>query len=278
MALAQTRSFAFSVFDESPWYRPLAPLVARFFAHQDFPRAEELTALHRERVAHSDAAPLVFVPAPPKAKKRRRGRTPITLGSLYEGRIVEAHEVPTREADWHDLFNALAFCAFPRSKWALHARQYRCYAARISPGMTRLPGARTREQDALALFDEGGLLVCLSAQQEQALPTDPELVDTALTALVRTGQATPVPFGHALYEHLALGHAPPLAYAQVLALDEPIPDLRHTPDLVMLDAIDRALSRVLDDPRHFREPERSRGLSLSELLRTNEGDDGGVRA
>jgi hypothetical protein len=144
--------------------------------------------------------------------------------------------------------------------------------------MTRLPGARTREQDALALFDEGGLLVCLSAAQKEALPTDPELVDTALTTLVRSGEATPVPFGHALYEHLALGHAPPLAYAQVLALDQRIPDLRHTPDLAMLDAIDRALARVLDDPDQFREPERSRGLSLSELLRTNVGDDRGALA
>ena len=25
-------------------------------------------------------------------------------------------EVPTRESDWHDFFNALAWCAWPRTK------------------------------------------------------------------------------------------------------------------------------------------------------------------
>jgi hypothetical protein len=276
MALAQTRAFDFAVFAESPWYRPLAPLIARFSAHTRFPAPDELSALYRERAAGGDAPPLLFVAAGPKPKKRRRGRTPIALASLYEGRIVEAHEVPTRPDDWHDLFNALAFCAFPRSKWALHARQYRCYAQRLAPGMTRLPGARTREQDALALFDEGGLLVCLSEPARAALPLDADLLEPALTALVRTGQALAVPFGHALYEHLALGHAPPLAYAQVLAFAELPADPACVHDGSALDVLDLALARVLDDAREFREPQRARGLSLRELAAAHPGSD--VRA
>jgi hypothetical protein len=265
MALPQTRSFSFDVFGESPWYRSLHTLLARLRKHGDFPTPEELSALYRERVAGSDAAPLMFVPAPPKAKKRRRGRTPISLSSLYEGRIVEQHEVPTRTGDWHDLFNALAFCSFPRAKWALHTRQYRSYAARLLPTMTRLPGARTREQDTLALFDEGGLIVCVDARAAAAIPADPELVDRALTELVCTGRACAVPFGHALYEHLALGHAPPLAYAQVLTFEGELPDPATCADFAALDRIDQALARLLDDAREFMEPQRARGLSLTAL-------------
>ena len=273
MALAQTRAFSFEVFGESPWYRSLAPLIGRFSRHAAFPTPAELTVLHRERAGQSTPA-LTCVPAGPKPKKkRRRGRTPIALSSLYEGRIVEAHEVPTRPDDWHDLFNALAFCAFPRSKWALHARQYRCYRARLEPGMTRLPGARTREQDALALFDEGGLIVCMSERAQATLPDDPDLLEPALTALVRAGHAHAVPFGHALYEHLALGHAPPLAYAQVLAFAELPDDPARVHDASALDLLDQALARVLDDAHEFREPQRARGLSLRELAAPPPGGD-----
>jgi hypothetical protein len=186
---------------------------------------------------------------------------------LYEGRIVEAHEVPTRPDDWHDLFNALAFCAFPRAKWALHERQYRIYAGRLSPSATRLPGARTREQDALALFDEGGLLVSVQPEARALVPDDPDELDRALSALVQRGLAWAVPFGHALYEHLVAGLEPPLAYAHVLHLASPHADpARSGRWLETLDLIDAQLASALGDPCQFGAPHRARGLSLATLL------------
>jgi hypothetical protein len=259
MALTHSRPFDARVFAESPWHRPFACLTSRFAALDRFPTPDELSALYAERVAGNDAPPLRFVPAAPRV--RRRGQ-PIDLGALYEGRIVLAGEVPTREGDWHDLFNALAFCAFPRAKWQLHARQYRIYAARLAPGATRMPGARTREQDALALFDEGGILVCAPRATRAELPADPDRVDAALTELVVTGRARALLFGHALFEHFAAGLPPPLGYAHVLELADPGAQPSRFDDL---DVIDRALAAALADPREFAVPERSRGLSLPAL-------------
>jgi hypothetical protein len=261
MALTHTRPFDPRVFAESPWHAPFACLTDRLRDLARFPTPAELGALYAERIQGSDAPPLRFVPAPPRA--RRRGQ-PIDLATLYEGRIVLAGEVPTREGDWHDLFNALAFCAFPRAKWALHARQYRIYASRVAPGATRLPGARTREQDALALFDEGGIVVCAAHAARRALPADPDRVDAALTALVQRGEARALLFGHALFEHMAANLPTPLGYAHVLELDA-LPALAGAP-LHALDAIDRALAAALADPREFAVPERSRGLFLPALL------------
>ena len=192
------------------------------------------------RAAAEDLPRLRFVPAPAK-KPRRRG--PVVLASLYEGRIVEQGEVPTRSDDYHDLFNALAFCAFPRAKWALHARQYGIYRARLTPGATRLPGARTREQDALALFDEGGLLVALAEGVRAGLPGGPVARDLMLAELVRAGRAQVVPFGHALHEHLVAGLPPPFAYAHTVELAE----LPAAGTLAALDVFDRRLARALAD-------------------------------
>lgn len=126
---------------------------------------------------------------------RRRRRAPIDAAALYDARIVERGEVPTRDG-WHDLANALVWSAFPRSKRALHGRQLRAITARLPPGATAFHGARTDEQDALAMLDEGGLIV----SSDLAPPR--EAGDLARS--LRAGAATVHVFGHALLEHVAL--------------------------------------------------------------------------
>lgn len=69
----------------------------------------------------------------------------------YELRIFETGLVDTRPQNTHDLFNALAWIAFPRTKCALNAR----HAARIP-----LDGSRRGSlRDLLTLVDESGVLV-----------------------------------------------------------------------------------------------------------------------
>lgn len=118
-----------------------------------FPTFPSVAQLDR---ALRDLVPIRFVPQPPK-KRRRRG--PVDPSALYDGRITVHGEVPTREGSWHDLMNALVWASFPSAKQALHARLYRAMCARIEAGATRLPNARTREQDELAMLDEGGVLI-----------------------------------------------------------------------------------------------------------------------
>lgn len=96
--------------------------------------------------------PVRFVAALPKGRRRKA-----VAGPSYEEKIHTTGEVPTREGSWHDFFNALAWAHFPLTKAALNARQI---AAAPSPtAENRAAGrVRSREQDRLAMLDEGGVL------------------------------------------------------------------------------------------------------------------------
>lgn len=78
----------------------------------------------------------------------------------YEVHILRSRCVPTRPGNWHDAFNALAWCRFPATKTALNALHVEHGAA---PG-----GRRSTVRDALTLFDECGVL---------AVSCDAELID-----------------------------------------------------------------------------------------------------
>ncbi len=154
----------------SPWFAPLAPMLARV-PLEPIPDAVMLQAALGERVA-----PFRFEP---QTKKRARG-TAFTLDDLYEARIARRRVIPTRR-NAHDFMNALVWATFPKSKARLAERQYRALVAQVGEHPTRLPNARTRERDVLAMIDEGGVVV----------------IDD-----------TRVLFGHAVYEHLATSSAP----------------------------------------------------------------------
>jgi hypothetical protein len=69
----------------------------------------------------------------------------------YEVQLYETGQVQSRAGNLHDLFNALAWLAFPRTKAlinALHAEE-----------IPREDGRRGRRRDLLTLLDEGGAIV-----------------------------------------------------------------------------------------------------------------------
>jgi hypothetical protein len=68
----------------------------------------------------------------------------------YEIGIHTSGLVPSRERNWHDLFNALTWLAFPATKAALNA----VHQTTLLPGLNRLPAS-----DAATLFDESGLVL-----------------------------------------------------------------------------------------------------------------------
>lgn len=247
MSVGRNIAYRARLYEESPWYAPIRPLLVELDQAGRFPTADELSALHQRRVEARGLPPLRFVEVP--RGKPRRGKGPIDTSLLYEGRVTLHGEVPTRRDDWHDVFNALAFMTFPRAKRTLHARQFALLEAWLGPAATKLPNARTREQDALALFDEGGLVVASAAPVALSEP--------ALGAAMRAGQAHVVPFGHALYEHMVARAPCPLATAFALELPA---DALHD-----LERLDRALSAALWAPTAFLVPSPERGLSLPAL-------------
>lgn len=135
---------------------------------------------------------------PPQSAQRFVAQTPALLadGLHYEQRIAECGAIATRENNWHDLLNALAWLRHPQIKQALNRRQ----VDEIAHMGTR---ERSRSQYALTQFDEGGVIVLvrdptllalwdmhdwhgLFWQQRQAW------VDGAISVEV---------FGHAVLEH-----------------------------------------------------------------------------
>jgi hypothetical protein len=161
--------------------------------------------------------PVRFEHASPRP---RRGRVP--ADARYDARITLARRVPTRARSWHDVSNALVWATFPKAKLALHVRQHALVAARLGPDL-RLPGARTPEQDALAMFDEGGVAVlCARARRpilERALERDDRAIEE-LVRLTEEGSATSLVFGHAIYEGLVRGRSVSLrSLARIVEVD-----------------------------------------------------------
>lgn len=261
MALVHLKGWDPALFQSSVWFSVLTPELERFANHPGFPSLDELRTLLTARCEASGVSPLSPVYCPPKTSHRKKRKEPIDLGSLYDVRISEHHELPTRENDWHDFFNVLAFAAFPRAKRALHARQARLLRARIAEGSRKLPGARTREQDALTLLDEGGVLVAADPVAYAALShCDDDMTDTLITC-VREQRARLVPFGHALFEHLIEGLPCPLAIPQLLPVTAQLFGAAN-----FRDELDRALCERVSDAACFVEPTALKGLALDRYL------------
>jgi len=145
-----------------------------------------------------------FVPHEPSS--RRRGQRLRVAEDLYEVRIATRREVPTRPGNLHDLCNALAWAAFPASKWALTMLIAATQRARLAGGPRRLPPARSADHDRLALIDEGGVLVAGDETGD------------AVAALA-SGRARALVFGHALVEHALTGRAAVTGAALFLPVD-----------------------------------------------------------
>lgn len=132
----------------SPWFAAVHHVLARL-PQERAPTLDDLNSLARERgVRTGGDVPLRFVPVDASGKG---------LDSQYEVRVFRTGEVPTRTDGWHDLFNALAWLACPRTKATLNRLHYE--------ELVRRWGEPTRgtARDVLTLFDEGGVVVACAA-------------------------------------------------------------------------------------------------------------------
>lgn len=242
----------FSVRD--PLLSILEPAYVRLGRHEQFPEVGEL-----ERVFAGDP-PVRFVPA---GARRRRGQA-VDVSRLYDARISVEGVVPTRPRCWHDFMNALVWGTFPRSKQALHRRQYAAIAARVQVGALRLP-PRSPELDALALLDEGGVIV-LAHDEDRAKRAIASARAAPIRRMLREGQARVLVFGHAIYEGLALGVRPAVVAATVVAADQSV-----TSDA---DMADRLFASALDDPARYLDPRELARLDLRGLHGSTEAPCG----
>jgi len=169
----------------APIFATLAHLLKRLPPGR-FPGRDELNALVTPALTSGSGAPIRFVPPAPPSKE---------FCAQYEVRVFETGEVQTRPDDWHDLFNALVWLAFPKTKAVLNGHHYREICARR--------GLRSRgtARDVLTLFDEGGVIVASSDSRLPALLRESlwkDLFWTRRAEVLRSMRF--YVFGHALYE------------------------------------------------------------------------------
>jgi hypothetical protein len=195
-----------SFFRKSPLFWPVADVAAALEQFSAWPAPDDLNVLFREE------RPVRFVAAPPKPRRRHRMEVP-----RYDARIALEGIVPTRAECWHDLLNAVVWASFPRAKRALHARQHRMIAARLGHD-ARMPGARTKEQDAVAMIDEGGVVVLRARASAEELA---------------------VIFGHAIYEGLVCGGPKARGAAYVVTVDAIGADARERADVALAELLTR---------------------------------------
>ncbi len=163
----------------------------------------------------------------------------------YESWIHDTGRVPTRDCA-HDLFNGLAWLAFPETKRQINRLQASAIqSARASDalmgklGVTLKPAAGTRGplRDGLTVFDESGLiLACRSELLRQALRRfdwQTLFVTHRADFLVQT---EPWVLGHALLEKLLQPYKSITAHTLVIPVDD---DYFRAPFAVRRDAIDR---------------------------------------
>jgi hypothetical protein len=186
----------------SPWFASVRQVLERLPADR-FPGTEDLGALARERgVSSGGGAPLAFVV--PDAG-------PGTGARHYEERIFRTGEVATRPGSRHDLFNAIAWLAFPRTKAVLN-RLHHDELARRGDGP-----ARGTARDVATLFDEGGLVVACAVPELGRLLRDfqwKRLFWERRAEVVRAMRF--LVFGHAILEHAQAPYKGVTAKALVL--------------------------------------------------------------
>jgi hypothetical protein len=212
LELRRTTAWAPAQWAALPAFVPFRTLLARVLLAEAFPTVEAMDA------AFGGAASVRFEPQQhvPRRKRQPVAREP------YDAAILQGR-VPTREGSYHDLMNALVWALYPHAKRAVHHLQHTLIERARAQGLV---GRRLPEHDALAILDEGGVLVLSEA---------PLLDHDALATALLNGTATWRVFGHGILESLALGSPKPMMGAVLLTLPVGATDAE----------VDRALAELI---------------------------------
>jgi hypothetical protein len=232
--------------ERSPMLEPFAALAAPLADCAEWPRRAAMASLvHAHRIRNARGTPLRLV-APDAGP-----------ALSYESRVYESGALEVGEGEWHDLFNVLAWTAYPRSKAALNARHVVAARDDVEGG-----GAanRGRVRDALTVFDESGAIFVSS---------DADLIDDlrefrwkklfwSQRERVRAAVRVFV-FGHAVLEKALAPYVGMTAHAIALHVDRGF--LEDTLQR-QLETVDALTAAHLGDPARLRSPRELAPLPL----------------
>jgi hypothetical protein len=169
-------------------------------------------------------------------------------GFHYEERIATRGLIATREANWHDLFNAMIWLRYPQLKRALNRQQM----AQIMQVGRR---ERSRPQCAQTHFDEAGVIVTVKDPALLALWDRHDwysLFWRRRAAWVDGLMAVEL-FGHALLEHALTPGKLLVGKALAVTVDERV---------ARADALE-GCAEAIAEGRWLRDPQELRPLPLS---------------
>lgn len=140
----------------------LAPLLQRQRSAQDWPSLDEYQAYADTEINPRLQNSLRIVAQAGKAKN---------FEQTYLARIYQHGDIQTRLYNWHDLFQLVSWRLFPRSKTCVVERHYACAQRRWQQQQQGIhaPGRRSVEENALSLWDEGGVLLLCANEDVPSL-------------------------------------------------------------------------------------------------------------
>lgn len=236
---------------QSPIFAPLHPILSRL-ENSEFPSLKccnTLLAAHQPPISVQRGLPLRFV-------AQEQGK--LSFETQYEPRCYLKGEVQMRANNWHDMFNALVWLTFPKSKAAINARHF--LALSNEPAAT--PNSqRGTVRDMVTLFDESGVVVVCAAAELSGLLLDfqwqelfwrqRDLVQTAMGFYL---------FGHGLYEKALQPYIGMTGQGLVLGVEQ---EFFTWPLDRKLACLDTRIAQYLGSPDHCRS---TRELSPVPLL------------
>lgn len=238
---------------ESPLFTPLHSILTNLCG-DDFPGLQdcnELLAASNPPVTVQCGMPLCFVP-------QEQGK--LSFEAQYEPRCYLSGEVQMRTHNLHDLFNALVWLTFPKSKAAINERHYRALTAR-SEGSNVAGSQRGAVRDVNTLLDESGVVIVYGDAELAGLLRDfkwKELFwQRREQARVSMGFYL---FGHGLYEKALQPYVGMTGQGLLMAVD---PEFFAWTPARQLTHVDNLLADYLATPENCR---NTRELSPLPLL------------
>ncbi|MDX2217951.1 MAG: DUF3025 domain-containing protein [Burkholderiales bacterium] len=166
-----------------------------------------------------------------------------TSAAAYELGIALRGEIPTR-ANWHDLFNALAWISWTKTKCAISEMHARIIEAQSEAERRQRSPAR----DVLTLFDESGAIILSESPAMLEAIRGFRWKEVFVERRAEWGVTTTVLlFGHALMEKMLDPHVG--VTAKCVLIDRPINGLSVTELRSLADSV---LSAHFMDPANIR--------------------------
>lgn len=224
--------------NRSPMFEPLRA-AARGLRTAYWPGCDDINRIIDARggaIVNAGGRPVRFV----EQQLRQQ-----TFADQYEPRIFLRGEVQYRPCNWHDLFNALVWLTFPAAKAALNRRHYlELERQRASGALNRGPA-----QDALTLFDEGGVIITAGDSGLAALLSGLQWKELFWRRRAEVVQSMRFYlFGHALYEKALTPFAGVTGRGVIFEVGADFP---AQPPAAQLAALDNRLAQRIGDAAQF---------------------------